>query len=87
MSDEQEHDVFDEALIKLIFEGQKIQAIKQYREMTGMALKESKHAVEEIEKTLRAEHPERFVAKAGGCGAMVLIGILGTGASVVPFFI
>jgi hypothetical protein len=44
-----------------IFAGRTITAIKLYRQYTGLGLKEAKDAVEEIERKLRAESPERFL--------------------------
>ncbi|NBV23128.1 MAG: hypothetical protein EBS05_14570 [Proteobacteria bacterium] len=54
----------------LLFTGQKIAAIKHYRERVkpGAGLKESKEAVEKLEASLRAQHPEKFTAPAkSGC--------------------
>jgi ribosomal protein L7/L12 len=66
------------ALTELIFSGQKIAAIKLYRELTNVGLKEAKDEVETIESTLRRESPEKFktTQKAGGClGAAVFLGV------------
>lgn len=43
-----------------IFAGRKIEAIKLYREYSGLGLKDAKDAVEELERKLRAESPGRF---------------------------
>lgn len=58
----------------LLFAGRKIDAIKLYREQVtpGAGLKESKEAVEQLEAGLRAQHPEKFTAKAKSGCAMVL---------------
>lgn len=59
----------------LIFAGQKIEAIKMYREASRLGLKESKDFIDDLEKQLRAECPENFAhAAKTGCGAVVLIG-------------
>jgi ribosomal protein L7/L12 len=42
------HDDFEEQLVSLLAQGQKIQAIKVYREATGSGLKDAKDAVEAI---------------------------------------
>jgi ribosomal protein L7/L12 len=42
------HDDLEDQLASLLGQGQKIQAIKLYRERTGAGLKESKDAVEAI---------------------------------------
>ena len=44
-----------------IFAGRKIEAIKLYRKYSGQGLREAKDAVEEIERKLRSESPERFL--------------------------
>jgi ribosomal protein L7/L12 len=56
-----------------LFSGQKILAIKLYREQTGLGLAEAKDAVEKLEADLRATSPERFTAKPAGAGCMSLI--------------
>jgi large subunit ribosomal protein L7/L12 len=43
----------DPEIVRLIRSNNKIEAIKRYREMTGLGLKESKDGVEEIEARLR----------------------------------
>ncbi|MBL9195001.1 MAG: ribosomal protein L7/L12, partial [Opitutaceae bacterium] len=45
------------ALRAFIFSGEKIAAIKLYREITGFGLKEAKEAVEALEASLRKESP------------------------------
>lgn len=58
-----------------IFAGQKIAAIKMYKEASGLGLKESKDIIDALEKQLREECPENFAhAAKAGCGAVVLIG-------------
>ena len=60
----------------LLFAGQKIQAIKLYREQVqpGAGLAEAKAAVEQLEAGLRAQHPEKFTAKAkSGCTAVLAV--------------
>ena len=56
-----------------IFSGQKILAIKLYREQTGVGLAEAKDAVEKLEADLRGSSPERFSAKPAGAGCMPLL--------------
>jgi ribosomal protein L7/L12 len=57
---------FETALLALLQRGEKIQAIKQYREQTNAGLKEAKEAVE----ALAARHG--IVAKSAGCAGMIL---------------
>ena len=65
-------------LSECIFQGRKIEAIKLYRGMTGLGLKEAKDAVEGLEKSLRASAPDKFVAGAQGkgCLGVVVVGLL-----------
>lgn len=54
----------------LIFAGQKIQAIKAYRQLLGADLAEAKAAVEEMTEELKESEPDRFQPKTGkGCFA------------------
>jgi hypothetical protein len=46
-----------------LYRGQKIEAVRLYRECTGTGLGEAKPAVERLEAALRAAEPDRF---AGG---------------------
>ena len=54
-------------LLRLLQEGQKIEAIKHYREWTGAGLKDAKDAVE----ALAARHG--IVAKSAGCLSMLAL--------------
>ena len=60
----------DDEVLKLLRSGQKIAAIKAYRERTGLGLKESKDAVE----ALAAEH--EIAPSSSGCAGVVLLAIL-----------
>lgn len=51
-----------------IFRGQKIEAIRLYRECTAAGLAEAKTAVEQLEAELRAAEPDRFAAAGEGQG-------------------
>jgi hypothetical protein len=44
----------------LLREGRKIEAIKLYREITGVGLKEAKDAIERYHEELVMLHPEQF---------------------------
>ncbi len=76
MSD-QSHSEIDAEIRDAIFAGQKIEAIKLYRDLTGKGLKESKDFIEALTEELRVSSPEKFTAApAGGCGtaaALVLV--------------
>jgi len=62
-----------ERIKEAIFAGRRIEAIKLHREATGLGLKESKDAVEELEALLRQTEGHRFIAKpaAAGCFSIV----------------
>jgi hypothetical protein len=56
-----------------IFGGRKIEAIKLYREATGVELIDAKKAVEELEKDLRASSPAKFTSPPTGRGCLGII--------------
>ena len=57
-----------------LFNGNKIQAIKLYREQTGQGLKESKDAVEKLEDELRISSPGQFKTPAKtGCLSVIVV--------------
>lgn len=58
------------ALAQLIFAGQKIEAIKLHREITGLGLADAKAAVEALEASLRQASPEKFAAPPKGKGCL-----------------
>ena len=60
-------------ITETIFSGRKIQAIKLYREATGLGLAEAKSFIEELTAELREQAPEKFsAAEKSGCGSAVL---------------
>jgi len=60
--------------IKLsIFKGEKIKAIKDYRELKGVGLRDAKDAVEKLESELRASSPEKFTSAPAGKGCMGVV--------------
>lgn len=69
-----------EQIKSALFDGNKIAAIKIYREDTGSTLAEAKAAVEKVEAEWRVMAPEKFraTARKGGCGGcLVLLIVLG----------
>jgi hypothetical protein len=59
-----------------VFNGEKIAAIKIYREDTGASLKDAKDAVDKLEAEWRVTSPEKFTApakKQRGCGICLVI--------------
>ncbi len=78
------NDEHSAAIKEMLFGGRKIAAIKFYRELTGMGLKEAKEAIEELEAMLRTQYPEKFVpgARGSGCFSFLLLWCL-VGAVVI----
>jgi ribosomal protein L7/L12 len=67
-----------EEIREALFRGNKILAIKHYREATGLGLAESKAFIEAVESRLRQEEPDQFAAatkKAGCFGVIAIVGI------------
>ena len=64
--------------------GNKIQAVKLYRQATGLGLKESKDEIEAIQDRLREKFPDQFPAKGqgkgGGCLGLIVV-VLATGGT------
>jgi hypothetical protein len=58
-----------------LFAGRKIEAIKLYREHSGLGLKESKDFIERLERELREREPDRFTVPPGrgGCAAVAAV--------------
>jgi ribosomal protein L7/L12 len=69
---------FENELVALLEQGQKIEAIRMYREKTGAGLKEAKDAVE----ALAAKHG--LPAGRSGCAGVVLLCLAGLGALIIP---
>jgi hypothetical protein len=70
------------AVTQALQQGNKIEAIKLYRNFTGLGLKDSKDAVEQLESSLRAKYPDQFVTprKAKGCWIVLLFFALAAAA-------
>ena len=59
-------------IIDSLMAGKKIQAIKQYREVTGTGLKDAKEFIEELTQALSEEHPDIIKKnQASGCAGVV----------------
>ena len=78
-----------QAITAEIFAGNKIAAIKLYREATGAGLKEAKDAVEGMEADLRQREPNKFAKSAGksGCMSVVAVMALLVSAALVTVYI
>ncbi len=81
MTDESDQIPWDE-IREHLFSGHRIEAIKAYRNATGVDLKASKEFIDELEERLRGEFPDHF--KAGskkGCVGMLLLLVIGGAAT------
>ena len=76
------------SLTAALLQGRKIEAIKIYRQATGLGLKEAKEAIEELEQSLRIKFPDKFSAapKSGGCFGSAAVLCLGVGLVAYWFF-
>lgn len=74
-----------QAITAEILAGNKIAAIKLYRELAGADLAGAKHAVEKMEADLRRAQPEMFkpAARKSGCGAAALVMLILLAAAMV----
>lgn len=75
-----------EQIVAALYAGQKIEAIKIYREVTQEGLLEAKNAVEAIEARLREETPGRFKTPTGtGCAGVVML-VVGSAVCLMGLF-
>lgn len=65
------NDVVKEQIRSLLLQGNKIEAIKIYREATGLGLAESKSAVEMVEAELKSQGQLPVESKKSGCFALI----------------
>ncbi len=61
-----------EAVKAALFAGRKIEAIKLFREQSGLGLAEAKEAIDKLENELRARSPDKFTAAKSGCLGVVV---------------
>lgn len=74
-------------LQEYIFSRRKIEAIKFYRELTGVGLKEAKDEVEQLEASLQNTFPEKFTASAKGKGCAGAAAILCLSAAGLVYWL
>lgn len=76
------------SLTEALLQGRKLEAIKIYRQATGLGLKEAKEAIEELERSLRIKFPDKFSAapKSGGCFGSAAVLCLAVGLVAYWFF-
>lgn len=77
-------DLSEETMTQLsdaLEKGRKIDAIKLYREATGLGLKDAKDAVEKLHADLHQKYPDTFPApsKSAGCGSSAALLVLSLG--------
>lgn len=65
-------------IIDQIYAGQKIQAIKEYRDWRNADLKSAKEFIEKLDAELRMKAPEKFTSSNGGCTGLLLLGLVGS---------
>ncbi len=65
-------------LADALLAGKTIEAIKLYREETGLGLKESKEYIEKLKNELKKDHPDAFPDKKG-CAGVIVFGLVTTG--------
>ncbi|MBT5017664.1 ribosomal protein L7/L12 [bacterium] len=82
LTDEQRQEILDS-----IRQGNKIQAIKIFRDVTGAGLKESKEFVEELTSQLIKDDPESMQTAKAGCGAAMVLFVVGIGGLVWSQFV
>lgn len=66
-------------ILDAIKQRRKIEAIKIYREATGVGLKESKDFIDELTAKLLEEDPDSIQAAKAGCGAAMLAFMISLG--------
>jgi len=76
-----------DAIRDALFRGNKIQAIKLYREATNLGLAESKAFIDALELRLRQEEPQQFAAAAKKAGCIGVIGIVGATTALARWWL
>lgn len=73
------------AVTDAIFAGQKIEAMKLYREASGASLVEAKEFVEKLEAELRLQYPGRFAVAPPARSMMpiVIFVVIASGIAIV----
>ncbi len=61
-----------------LYAGKKIEAIKLFREYSSAGLKEAKDVLDDYERQLRAQYPDRFCHEAKKTGCLVAVSLLGS---------
>ena len=70
-------------IIAALAGNKKIEAIKLYREATGVGLKEAKDFIETLVSQLAEQDPERFSKAVGyGCSSVFLLALIASSSIV-----
>jgi ribosomal protein L7/L12 len=74
-----------EAIGSALASGRKIEAIKIYRDATGLGLKEAKEFIDALIPKLREQDPEKYtkLSQGSGCASVILLCMGVTTASIV----
>ncbi|MEC8555062.1 MAG: hypothetical protein VXZ82_08660 [Planctomycetota bacterium] len=60
-------------ILDAIYSGQKILAVKIYKEARNIGLAEAKQFIEQLTDELRQKHPERFSQSKSGCLGLLIL--------------
>jgi hypothetical protein len=74
-------------LTDALLQNRKIQAIKIYREFTGMGLKESKDDIDRLEASLRKQFPDKFASPPQGKGCLGATAVFCIGTAALSYWL
>jgi hypothetical protein len=75
------------AISNAIYSGNKVEAIKLYRSVTGKDLKDSKDAVEKLAAELEARNPAMFARRRSRGGSLATLVFWGVIAAVIIYVV
>ena len=79
---------FTEEIVQDVVAGRKVEAIKRLREHTGMGLKEAKHAIEHLERELRADETVTpTMQEEGGAEGVIRIIVAVAALAAIYWFV
>jgi ribosomal protein L7/L12 len=79
------HDADEQQVYNALFAGNKIEAIRIWRQISGNGLKESKDFIDALELDLRTETPEKFAAAPRRLGCAGVLVVLAIGAAAITW--
>jgi hypothetical protein len=82
-------DIYSQAVKNAVDAGHKIEAIKLYREETGVGLKEAKHAIDHLamERTPTTDNTDMREPGSGGASAIKLVVLIAVFVLIYKFFL